>query len=180
MNRRDVFPLLAAGLAGAPAGALGAEPDVTKHAGFRVPRLELVYECDATLSDMLRFGEVNDGTRNVIPITGGTFRGPRISGTVVPGGADWNLARNDGATMVDASYYLRTDDGVLLRITNRGVGQPQPQDAGSAERFYMFTIPTFEAPKGKYAWLNSSVFVGTLGARRDAQKAVLIRVFQLV
>ena len=44
----------------------------------------------------------------------------------------------------------------------------------------MFTAPTFEAPAGKYDWMNRAVFVATLGAHRDAMNAVLIRVFKLV
>jgi hypothetical protein len=44
----------------------------------------------------------------------------------------------------------------------------------------MFTTPVFEAPAGKYEWLKRSIFVATLGARRKAQNAVLIRVFQVV
>jgi hypothetical protein len=44
----------------------------------------------------------------------------------------------------------------------------------------MFTHPEFEAPAGKYDWMNRAMFVGTLGARREVRNAVLIRVFQVV
>ena len=44
----------------------------------------------------------------------------------------------------------------------------------------MFTTPSFEAPVGKYDWMNRSVFVATLGARKDVRNAVLIRVFRVV
>lgn len=162
-----------------PELASGAEPDPAD-ARIHVPRLELVYECEATISDVIPFGETSEGVRRVIPITGGVFRGPRVSGTVVPGGADWNLSRNDGAGSVEAAYYLKTDDGVVLRITNRGVGRGEPRKLAGGEILYMYTIPTFEAPKGKYEWMNSAVFVGTLGTRDGMKGAVLIRVFQLV
>lgn len=180
MNRREVLPAMIAGLVGSADIASGAESAVTSGAEIRVPRCELVYECDATLADTLAFGETSEGTRRVIPITGGRFSGPRISGEVLPGGADWNLSRNDGADLVDASYYLRTSDAVLLRITNRGVGKIQPQAGTAEEVFLMFTTPSFEAPKGKYEWLNSSVFVGTLAMRKGARNAVTIRVFQVI
>lgn len=77
---------------------------------------------------------------------------------------------------------MKTDDGVLIRIVNKGVGGGGPPAAASAssESFFMFTHPEFEAPAGKYDWLNRSMFVGTLGARRDTHNAVLIRVFQIV
>jgi hypothetical protein len=148
----------------------------------RVPKLELLYECDATLLPAVELGKTVEGQRRIIPITGGTFRGARIRGEVVNGGWDWNLSRSDGAGTVEAAYYLKTDDGVLIRIVNRGVGSggPPATDEATGERFFMFTHPSFEAPIGKYDWLNRSMFVGTLGARKDARNAVLIRVFQLL
>jgi hypothetical protein len=148
----------------------------------RVPKFEFVYECDATLEPALDFGRTFEGQRRIIPITGGTVRGPKIRGELLSGGADWNLTRNDGAGSVEAAYYLKTDDGVLIRIVNKGVGgggPPAPEGA-TGERFFMFTHPSFEAPTGKYDWLNRSMFVGTLGARKDAHNAVLIRVFRIV
>lgn len=147
----------------------------------RLPKFEFVYECDATLSPAQDFGTTIDGHRRVIPITGGVFRGPRVRGEVLSGGADWNLQRTDGVGSVEAAYYLKTDDGVLVRIVNKGVGGGAPASQGDpGERFFMFTTPSFEAPTGKYDWLNRSVFVGTLGARRDTRNAVLIRVFRVI
>lgn len=159
----------------APTAADAASP------GYRTPAFELVYECEVTLQGVLDFGKTTEGTRRVIPITGGHFRGPRLSGTVVPGGADWNLTRADGSHKVEAEYYLRTDDGTMIRIVNRGAGPggdgPPPVVAG--ERFYMFTTPEFEAPEGRHDWLNRATFVGTLGGREGLKDAVLIRVFQV-
>lgn len=151
-------------------------------AGVRIPRLEFVYECDARLEPAVEFGKTLEGQRRIIPITGGTVRGPRIRGELLHGGWDWNLSRSDGAGSVDASYYMRTDDGVLIRIVNKGVGggNGPPEPGADGERFFMFTQPQFEAPSGKYDWMNRSMFVGTLGARKDARDAVLIRVFQVV
>src|SRR3569833_2678070 len=73
---------------------------------------------------------------------------------------------------------MMTDDGVLIRIVNKGVGSGEPGVSANGEVFYMFTTPTFEAPQGKNDWMNRSVFVATLGARKDTKKAVLIRVFR--
>ena len=151
-------------------------------AGARVPKLEFVYECNATLSPAVAMGKTVEGQRRIIPITGGSVRGPKIRAELLSGGWDWNLSRNDGAGSVDAAYYMKTDDGVLIRIVNRGVGggAPRAAPAANGELFFMFTHPEFEAPVGKYDWLNRSMFVGTLGAHRDAHNAVLIRVFQVV
>jgi hypothetical protein len=150
--------------------------------GVRLPKFEFVYECDATLEPALDFGQTVEGHRRIIPITGGTVRGPRIRGELLSGGADWNLTRSDGAGSVEAAYYLKTDDGVLIRIVNKGVGDgaSTAPDKETGERFFMFTHPSFEAPIGKYDWLNRSMFIGTLGARKDTHDAVLIRVFRIV
>ena len=116
----------------------------------------------------------------MIPITGGTFHGPRMRGQVVANGADWNLSRADGASNVDAAYYLKTDDQVLIRIVNRGIrDRGAPPAPNAPELFFMYTHPEFEAPTGKYDWLNRGMFIGTLGARRGMKNEVLIRVFEL-
>jgi hypothetical protein len=149
--------------------------------GARVPSFEFVYECTATLSETLLFGKTLEGTRRIIPITGGTVAGPRVRGTLLSGGFDWNLQRSDGAGSVDATYYMRTDDDVFIRITNKGVGGGgTPPAQASGEAFFMFTSPSFDAPAGKYEWMNTSMFVGTLGARAGVRNAVVIRVFRLV
>ncbi len=140
------------------------------------PRAELVYTAEVTIAPPEVVGPVPSGMQRIIPITGGRFEGPAIRGTVFSGGADWNLARNDGATSVEAVYFLRTDDNVVIKITNKGVN-PSPAAGGRPSR-PGFTIPTFEAPQGKYDWLNKGAFVGTLTVQRPG--AVVIRVFKLV
>ena len=149
-------------------------------AGARVPKFEFVYECDATLTPAVEMGKTVEGQRRIIPITGGTVRGPKIRAELLSGGWDWNLSRNDGASSVEAAYYMKTDDGVLIRIFNKGVGGAPTPPSANGEPFFMFTHPEFEAPAGKYDWMNRSMFVGTLGARKEARNAVLIRVFQIV
>ena len=91
-------------------------------AGVRVPKLEFVYECDATLSPAVEMGKTVEGQRRIIPITGGTVRGPQIKAELLNGGWDWNLSRSDGASSVEAAYYMKTDDGVLIRFIITGVG----------------------------------------------------------
>jgi hypothetical protein len=182
MNRRDILP------ANAMVGALGtvtssktADSFTGAPPGARVPQLNFVYECQVTLAETQEFGATAEGRRRVIPITGGTFSGPRMGGRVLGIGADWNLLRVDGATTVEAEYYLHTDDGVMIRIINAGVGAVESPTATAGEDlFFLFTHPRFQAPPGKYDWMNRSMFVGTLGAKRGDRNAVLIRVFEMV
>jgi hypothetical protein len=140
------------------------------------PQLEFVYEAMVTIAPLEEVGEVSSGHQRLIPITGGSFEGPDIRGKVIPGAADWNLARNDGVTVVSAGYFLRTDDGVYIKILNQGVNPALAPGAQPSRP--RFTIPSFEAPKGRYDWLNKSVFVGTL--QPGAPGSVRIRVFKLI
>jgi hypothetical protein len=182
MNRRESLgTIAAAGLLGVAGRPSPARTQLGRADAPRPrPAPQFVYECDVTIAEPLDFGATVEGRRRVIPITGGSFRGPDVKGQVLSIGADWNLSRSDGASGVEAAYYLRTDDGVIIRVINKGVGgASHPDPAPGGERFFMFTIPAFEAPSGKYDWFNKSVFVGTLGARADAKNAVLIRVFKV-
>jgi uncharacterized protein DUF3237 len=182
MNRREWMSAVALA---SIAGSSAADSTVNGGAallsrGAKVPAFTFIYECVATIAPALDFGRTLEGRRRVIPITGGTFHGPRMRGQVVANGADWNLSRADGASRVDAAYYLKTDDQVLIRIANRGTSGPRAAPPPNApELFFMYTHPEFEAPVGRYDWLNRGMFIGTLGARRGAKNEVLIRVFEL-
>ncbi len=180
--RAKLYALLAPLIPRRTRGELASPVGPPSEPTHRVPAFEFVYECEVTLQEMLDFGKTHEGTRRVIPITGGSFRGPRLSGSVLPGGADWNLLRTDGAQSVEAAYYLRTDDDVLLRIVNRGKGgnDGTPPVLVAGEHFCMFTTPVFEAPVGKYDWLNRATFVGTLSIREERKDAVQIQVFRVV
>ena len=75
-----------------------------------------------------------DGQRwRVIPIVGGTFEGPRFSGVILPGGADWQSVRvTDGVARLDARYTLRHDDGTLVTVLNRGATARATRSHGAA------------------------------------------------
>lgn len=115
------------------------------------------------------------GTRRLVALDDqATFSGPRLRGTLVPGGSDWQLTRADGVTEIAATYLLRTDDGVLLTVTNRGIRHTLPDMAAHMMRgelvepsaIYFRCTPQIEAPAGPYEWLNRSVYVCT-GIRKS-------------
>ena len=56
--------------------------------GTDAPQLEFVMQLKVTLGETYSCGETQHGRRTVIPITGGTFEGPNIKGTILNGGAD--------------------------------------------------------------------------------------------
>ena len=132
---------------------------------------EFVYEAVVTIDPAVDVGATPQGHRRYIPITGGTFEGPKVRGVVLPGGADWQTDRADGVTEADALYSIRCDDGTVVIVHNRGVI--------TARGAYMRTAPRFEAPAGPHAWLNESQFVGSVaGGPRPG--TVIIRVFRVL
>ena len=124
------------------------------------PQLEFALQLKVTLGDSYDVGETQHGQRIVIPITGGTFEGPAIKGTIINGGADYQLANKAlGRTELEAIYSIKTDDGVYIHVRNRGIIW-SGKDVQGNPSFYFKAAPQFEAPAdSKYAWLNNSLFV---------------------
>jgi NAD(P)-dependent dehydrogenase (short-subunit alcohol dehydrogenase family) len=86
------------------------------------PRLTPVYRLEAELGPPLDLGDTAHGHRRIVPLTGGTFTGSRISGRLVPGGsANWQTVLPDGTALGDIRYTLQTDDGALLDVRSRGL-----------------------------------------------------------
>lgn len=132
---------------------------------------EFIYEAVVSIDAPVDVGVTPQGHRRYIPITGGTFAGPRIRGVILPGGADWQTERPDGVTEADALYSIRCDDGTVVIVHNRGL----IANSGA----YMRTAPRFEAPEGTHAWLNKSEFVGSISGG-PKPGTVVIRVFRVL
>lgn len=135
---------------------------------------EFAFEALVSIAPAVRQGDTATGKRRFIGITGGTFKGPRIEGQVIPGGADWQTVRADGVTVIEAIYALKTSDGAVIAVRNLGLVSPT-EDGGR----YVRTNPSFDAPQGPHDWLNRSIFVGTIGVA-DGGGAVRIGVYRVV
>jgi hypothetical protein len=123
------------------------------------PELEFALQLKVTLGEAFSIDNTQHGRRTVIPITGGTFEGPNIKGTIISGGADYQLANANGRTEVEAIYCIKTDDGVYIHVRNRGIIY-DGKDAQGNPSFYFKAAPQFEAPAdSRYAWLNNALFV---------------------
>ena len=133
------------------------------------PQLRPLAELRVTVGRPIEVGDVPDGYRRVIPITGGDVAGERLHGEVLPGGADWNTIRGDDTMHFWARYTLRTHDGVTIGVVHEayhpnvsgalpmlGAGT-DPGDAWRARG-----VPRFEAPTGPYGWLNGLVCVSAV------------------
>jgi hypothetical protein len=140
------------------------------------PKLQLLYTSRIDIAPLLDVGNAPYGQRRIISIMGGAFSGPRLSGRVLPGGADWQIVRSDGIVEVDARYTLETDDGAFIYITNWGLRRGPPEvisrlSAGESvdpSEYYFRTAPTFETGAPRYAWLNGIIAVAAGERRADA------------
>src|SRR5262245_11799016 len=86
------------------------------------PSLKLVYRLEATVGDPLELGDLAQGRRRIVPLTSGTFAGPELNGTLLPGSsADWQVVLRDSTALGDLRYTLQTDGGDLLYVQSRGI-----------------------------------------------------------
>ncbi|GGU80478.1 hypothetical protein GCM10010275_14030 [Streptomyces litmocidini] len=145
--------------------------------GF-APSLDFAFEVRAFLAPSLHIGHGAGETTEYVPITGGTVDGPRLRGTVLPGG-DW-CDRRRGVYQLDARYLLRADDGAIIDITNRGYYHeddptaPAQYDGAlqvSETGVYYRTSPVFRTDAPAHLWLARTVFVG-LARGDDSEVAI--------
>ena len=102
-----------------------------------IPGLQPLYTSRIDIAPPLDVGNGPHGQRRVINILGGAFAGPRLSGRVLPGGADWQMVRSDGSVEVSARYTLETHDGALIYVGNWGLRRgPSVMRIATAEQRY--------------------------------------------
>jgi hypothetical protein len=136
------------------------------------PRLTRIYRLEATLGQPLEIGNTAQGHRRIVPLTGGTFTGPELNGTLLAGAsADWQIVLPDGTALGDIRYTLQTDGGALLYVQSRGVrhgtaevlarlGRGEDVDASE----YTFRTSTqIQAAATDLDWLNKGVFISVAG-----------------
>jgi len=112
------------------------------------PRLEHVADLDIELAEAMEVGETGAGERRVIPIIGGTVKGPRLNGRIRPAGAE------------------------LISVENRGIRHGPPELIARLRRgeevdpdlIYFRTLPRFETASPRHHFLNRHLFIG-IGAR---------------
>ena len=126
---------------------------------FTAPKLEFVCELKVTIDQPINLGKTSEGERVVIPITGGIFEGPKLKGTVLKGGADYQYVNSDGTrTQLDAQYTIKTDDDILIKVRNKGL--IYTHEHNNPSEVYFRAAPKFEAPiNSKYSWLNNAIFI---------------------
>lgn len=143
-------------------------------------KTEFIWEAKVKIGKTINIGESKRGTRRVIPITGGTFSGPKIKGEVLPGGEDWQLVRPDGDTELYARYLLKTNDGQIFQVVNNALIHV----GDTNKSFYCKSVLDIEAPNnGSYGFLNHAIFLGTLKLpelKQDEEPYVIISVYKVL
>ena len=145
-----------------------------------------LFRIDVTLHPYLDVGATPLGRRRIALVSGGTFSGDRLRGTILEhGGSDWILQRADDSFQLDVRMMLRTDDGALIGMSYRGVRHASPAVGARLARgekvdrseYYLRTTPFFETADERYAWINHVIAVG-MGDRRP--DGVVYDVFEVL
>jgi hypothetical protein len=120
--------------------------------------------------------DARGGMLRVIPVTGGSFEGPALRGTLVPGTtADWLRVEPDGTAHMDVRLVMRTAQGQTFYMHYSGV-RHGPADViarlGRGEAVdpadYYFRIAIrFETADPALGWMNRVLAVG-VGQRPPA------------
>ncbi|MCB2175710.1 MAG: DUF3237 domain-containing protein [Actinomycetales bacterium] len=105
--------------------------------------------------------------RYIADCVGGSFRGPRLSGTLLRSGGDWLLLDALGNGHVDGRLTLRTADGCHIYMQYLGIARANAKvSAALAEGrepaygdMYYVVQPRFETSDARYAWVNGIVSI---------------------
>ena len=148
-----------------------------------VPRLEPAFDVTATLGPLEDHGVTRAGHRRVVPITGGQVSG-LVDAEILPGGADWQLIRPDGATEIDTRYSARTPACEYVHFRTSGVrsGPPEILDAllrgepvDPSEYYFRVTV-YLETSAPRLAELQRSIFVASAIRGADSVRYTAYRV----
>lgn len=146
------------------------------------PALEYLGKLTIDVAGPVEVGRTFAGQRRVIPITGGTFVGPEITGTILNAGADFQVLRSATVSDLDARYVVELDDGARLFVTNVAYRTGAAEDITAlaegrpvpAERIYFRCAPRFEVadtPTSSWQWLESTVVIGS--GRREPDAVII-------
>jgi hypothetical protein len=146
---------------------------------------EPIFRIHCEVANILDLGPAPFGQRRVVNLLGGTVTGAKLSGRVVPGGADWQIMAADGALDIHARYVIESDAGALIQVDSRGLrtGPPDVMARLSSGEdvdpslYYFRTVMRFETGHPSAAWLNRILALAK-GARE--RNAVKLQVYEVM
>ena len=134
---------------------------------------------------VFNLGDTPYGGRRIARFGTGSFEGPKLKGTVLPGGGGWMLMRRDDVLEIDVRVILETDDKHQIYMSWRGfrhgpkevidrLNRGETVDPGT---YYFRTTPYFETSSEKYGWMNRICSIAT-GTRTASGRT--FQVFQVL
>jgi hypothetical protein len=147
--------------------ALMAASPVMAGPSAPAPTLEYVFSVKASLAAPVEQGEIDGKRQRFIQVTGGEVYGPKLEGTVLDGGGDWQAIAPTGLTDVWAKYQIKAKDGTVIGVTNAGVRTATPEvieklakgEKVDPSLYYFRTTTRFEVSAGPHEWLRRHAFV---------------------
>jgi hypothetical protein len=139
---------------------------------------EPIFRIHADLAEILHLGHTPYGDRRIINILGGRVEGARLSGRILPGGADWQIVRPDGVADLCARYTIESDAGARILVASDGLRHGPPEiierlargEAVDPALYYFRTAMRFETSDRSAAWLNHIIALA-----RGAREARVVR-----
>ncbi|HET7384820.1 MAG TPA: DUF3237 domain-containing protein [Pseudolabrys sp.] len=143
-----------------------------------------IFTIHAELEAVTSLGRTPYGERRVIGILGGSVNGPKLKGRILPGGADWQIIRSDGAADIKARYTIQTDAGALIMVTSEGLRHGPLEvmerltrgDNVDPAQYYFRTVMRFETSDPAVDWLNRILALAR--GQREA-RAVRLDVYEV-
>jgi len=144
-----------------------------------------IFTIRCELEGIMSLGQTPLGERRIINILGGPVTGPRLSGRVLPGGADWQIIRADGAADIQARYTIETDAGARILVSSDGLRHGPPEVMARLARgenidpalYYFRTAMRFETADPAVDWMNRILAIAH--GQREA-RAVKLDVYEVL
>jgi len=152
--------------------------------------LEFMFEVRAQIGRPQAIGKSPNGVRTIMPVLGGTVRGPALNGNILPeAGADWALIRPNGSIVLDVRSVIKADNGDLIYTSYGGrmwadiqagrdlaLDMTKPDPETGKDQYYFRINPVYETGSKTYGWLNNIMAIGT---GQSGASGVVYQVYQV-
>jgi hypothetical protein len=144
-----------------------------------------IFTVQAELDALMNLGRTPYGERRMIGISGGRVTGAKLNGRILPGGADWQIVRADGAADIQARYVIEAKGGARVVVDSKGLRHGPPEVIAALARgdkvdpalYYFRTAMRFETADPALDWLNRILAV----ARGERQaRSVRLDVYEVL
>jgi hypothetical protein len=144
-----------------------------------------IFTIRCELANIVDLGPAPFGHRRVVNILGGSVTGAKLTGRVLPGGADWQIVAADGCLDIHARYTIESDAGSLIQVDSKGLRTGPPDVLARLGRgedvdpslYYFRTVMRFETAHPSTGWMNRILAIAK-GARE--KNAVRLEVYEVL